>query len=137
MGRHYGSGRDYIGDCTSCGAEFWGAYGHPDDEFDEQGGLVWFCPPCEKRRDSDERRATLKAMKATAKAEKAALKFAFKAAKEAAKAAARLEKQREKAAAKEAKLAAKTAAQVAAGKAVKAPRAQKKAGGVSPKARAC
>ena len=137
MGGHWGTGRDYIGDCSDCGSEFWGADNHPNDLFDESGVLVWFCPPCtkakERRRAREARRANLKAIKAVIKNKKAADKLALKKTKADAKAAARITKAREKAERKEAKIAAKMAAQLAAGKAMKTSKVKRMAT-VSPKA---
>ena len=76
MGKFFGTGRDYIGDCNVCGAEFWGAEGHPDDEFDEDGVLIWTCPDCER----EEAAAATAAKKAAKK--KAAADAKAKAAKE-------------------------------------------------------
>ena len=93
MGKRYGWGPSFIGDCDDCGCEHWGHY----DEHEEEP----LCPECVRWRE-----------KKFAAEEKLAAKALIKAEKEAAKAAAKAEKAAAKAAEKAEKVAAKAAAKV-------------------------
>jgi hypothetical protein len=95
MGRAYGNTRsgDYMGDCSNCGAEYWGDYDEGD--FDE----TWVCPGCERYERDQEY--------AEAAAEK---KEAARALKEKAKKAAREIEDARKYLARQAKAAAAGAA---------------------------
>ena len=89
MGKRYGSGSTFIGDCDDCGCEHWG----DDWEEHEEEPLCRECERFAERREALaaklEAAAADKAAKKAAKAAAAAAKAAAKAVAAAAKAAAR------------------------------------------------
>lgn len=104
MGKCYGRGPSFIGDCDECGCEHWGHVGEPHEE-------APLCPGCTRwaeRELAKKEAAAEKFEKAAAKASLKAAKAAAKALLKAAKAAAKAQIKSEKAF----KVAAKAAAKV-------------------------
>ena len=92
MGKRYGRGSTYIGDCDDCGCEHWG---HDWADHEEEP----LCSECERYAERMEALAAKQEAAAAAKAAKQAIKAAADAAKAAAKGLkeqAKAEKQKRK-----------------------------------------